>query len=219
MKKVNYIIQLNKAFERFNTDTRIKQGHITMYLAFFQKWNREFFKTTITISRELIMEWAKMKSKTTYHNFVKDLNDWDYLRYYPSYNPARGSKIKMTIFCTQPDQNLVNSDLEPRQNLVSSYKHKTNENFNKLATPRNELEVLSFFKINDWPAIEGKKFYAYYKNKDWTLSRGLKIKNWQETAKNYVEKGFKIKEEYTSPISDYVDNLRTKHHKDYGISL
>lgn len=219
MEKVNYIVQLNMAFERFNKDMRIKQGHITLYLAFFQKWNREFFKTTITINRELIMEWAKIKSKTTYHNFVKDLNDWDYLKYYPSYNPARGSKIKMAIFCTQPDQNLANIVPEPRQNLVPSYKHKTTENFNKLAKPKNEEEVLSFFKTNDWPAIEGKKFYAYYKNKDWTLSRGLKIKNWQETAKNYVEKGFKIKEEYTSPISGYVDNLRTKHHKDYGIPL
>tara|TARA_R110002167_G_C12705596_1_gene654418 strand:+ start:16142 stop:16288 length:147 start_codon:yes stop_codon:yes gene_type:complete len=44
MDKVNYIAHLNAAFEKFNRDERIKQGHITLYLAFFQKWNREFFK-------------------------------------------------------------------------------------------------------------------------------------------------------------------------------
>lgn len=37
MENVNYIKHLNAVFERFNSDERIKQGHITLYLAFFQK--------------------------------------------------------------------------------------------------------------------------------------------------------------------------------------
>ncbi|MBU2929115.1 hypothetical protein [Winogradskyella psychrotolerans] len=219
MEKVNYITQLNAVFELFNKDHRIKQGHITLYLAFFQKWNREFFKTTITVNRELIMERAKFKSKTTYHNYLRELNDWDYLQYYPSYHPAIGSKIKMSIFFVQAGQNLANSVPELGQILVSSYKHKTKENFNKLARPKNELEVLSFFKENNWPAIEGKKFYAYYQAKNWKLSRGLKIKNWKQSAKNFVERGFKIKEKYTSPFSGYVDNLKNNNVKDYDIPL
>ena len=105
MKKVNYIIQLNEAFERFNNDDRIKQGHITLYLAFFQKWNREYFKKTITINREWIMEKAKIKSKTTYHSYLKDLNDWNYLQYCPSYHPTKGSKIQMSIFLVQMVKN------------------------------------------------------------------------------------------------------------------
>jgi len=36
MEKVNYIAHLNAAFERFNNDYKIRQGHITLYLAFFQ---------------------------------------------------------------------------------------------------------------------------------------------------------------------------------------
>ncbi len=69
--------------------------------------------------------------------------------------------------------------------------------------------------------MEGKKFYAYYQANNWTLSRGLKIKNWKESAKKYVEKGFKIKEEYTSPISGHLDNLRRfdSRNKDYGQPL
>ncbi|MDT0651751.1 hypothetical protein [Autumnicola edwardsiae] len=221
MEKVNYIIQLNEAFERFNNDDRIKQGHITLYLAFFQKWNREYFKKTITINREWIMEKAKIKSKTTYHNYLKDLNDWGYLRYYPSYHPARGSKVQMSIFFSSVGQNLATCAPEPGQNLVPSYKHKTKENLNKLARPKNELVVLNFFKENNWPVMEGKKFYAYYQANNWTLSRGLKIKNWKESAKKYVEKGFKIKEEYTSPISGHLDNLRRfdSRKKDYGQPL
>ena len=101
MERVNYIIQLNAVFDCFNKDTRIKQGHITLYLAFFQKWNRQFFKKTITINRELIMEKAKFKSKTTYHNYLRDLNNWGYLKYFPSYHPSRGSKVQMAIFLIQ----------------------------------------------------------------------------------------------------------------------
>lgn len=219
MERVNYIIQLNAIFECFNKDARIKQGHITLYLAFFQKWNREFFKETITINRGSIMEKAKFKSKTTYHNYLNDLNNWSYLKYFPSYHPAKGSKIKMTIFCGQSVQNLDNYVPELGQNLVSSYKHKTKENYNKLTRPKNELVVLEFFKKNSWPEKEGRKFYAYYETKNWKLSRGLNIQNWKESAKNFVEKGFIIKEEYTSPFSGYVDNLKNNNVKDYDIPL
>ncbi len=220
MEYVNYIVQLNMAFERFHNDARIKQGHITLYLAFFQKWNRGFFKTAITINRELIMDRAKIKSKTTYHNFVKDLNDWGYLQYFPSYHPARGSKIKMAIFCTQPVQNLDKTVPEPRQNLVSSYKHKTNENYNKLERPKNELAILDFFKENNWPEMEGRKFYAYYQTKNWKLGRGLNIKNWKTAANNFVKNGFMVeKERPTSPINGYVDRLNSNINKDYGQPL
>jgi len=152
MGNANYITHLNAVFEKFNKDDKIKQGHITLYLAFFQKWNREYFKKTLTINRADIMERAKFKSKTTYHNYLKDLNDWGYLNYFPSFHPARGSKVRMSIFGTttgtssgiQAHQKLASSVRESGQNLVPSYKHKTKENFNKLAKPRNELEVLAF---------------------------------------------------------------------------
>lgn len=124
MDKVNYITHLNAVLETFNMDERIKQGHISLYLAFFYLWNRKFFKETLTINRGLIMERAKIKSKTTYHNYLRDLNDWGYLQYYPSFNPARGSKIKMFIFFTQERQKLASTVPEHSQNLVLSYKHK-----------------------------------------------------------------------------------------------
>ena len=210
MEKVNYIKHLNAVFQRFNRDERIKQGHITLYLAFFQKWNREFFKKTLTINRELIMENAKIKSKTTYHNYLKDLNEWEYLKYYPSYHPARGSRIKMFIFetslNTQRVQNLANSVPEPGQNLVPSYKLKTNKNFIKRHPIKfNEKEVLLFFKKNNWEAIEAKKFYTYIKSKKW------KTDNWQIIAQIYAKNNFELKEpERTSPISVYLDNLTIK---------
>lgn len=215
MEKVNYIVHLNATFKKFNRDERIKQGHITLYLAFFQKWNREFFKKTITVNRTSIMERAKFKSKTTYHNYLKDLNNWGYLNYFPSFHPARGSKISLFIFGTSSDtvayQKLANNVPEPGQKLLPSLKHKKKENFNKLAKPRNEQVVLSFFKENNWPEIEGRKFYAYYHVKKWKLQRGLNITNWKAAAKKFVKKGNKIKLEAARPISGYLNNLRNNY--------
>lgn len=192
MENVNYIKHLNTVFERFNNDERIKQGHITLYLAFFQKWNREFFKKTLTINRELVMDCAKIKSKTTYHNYLKDLNEWEYLKYYPSYHPARGSKIKMFIFetslSTQKVQNMANNVPEPGQKMVPSYKLKTKENFFKRHPIKfNEKEVLIFFKNNNWPAVEARKFYTYIKAKKW------KTDNWQIIAQIFAKNNFELK--------------------------
>ena len=223
MDKVNYIVHLNATFEKFNRDERIKQGHITLYLAFFQKWNREYFKKTITVNKTSIIERAKFKSKTTYHNYLKDLYDWGYLSYFPSFHPARGSKVNLFIFGTSSEQalnkcctssgigtgqKLASCVPEPGQNLVPFYKHKTKENLNKLAKPKNEQVVLDFFKENNWPEIEGRKFYTYFQAKKWKLQRGLNILNWKATAKNFVEKGYKIKHEATRPINGYLNKLR-----------
>lgn len=92
MQKVNYIVHLNAVFERFHNDDRIKQGHITLYLAFFQKWNREFYKKTLTINRQFIMERAKFKSKTTYHNYLKDLNNLGVSQLLSFFSSSKGFK-------------------------------------------------------------------------------------------------------------------------------
>lgn len=219
MKSVNYIIHLNTILEIFNNDERIRQGHITLYLAFFYLWNRKFFKKTLTINRELIMERAKIKSKTTYHNHLRDLDAWGYLKYYPSYHPLRGSKIKMTRACpksgttsgTKQVQILANCVPEPSQNLVSSYKHKTKENLNKQPDLIfNESEVILFFKQNGWPEIEARKFYAFIQSKKW------KTDNWQMIAKIFAKNDFKLKEpKKTRPISGYVEKQRNKGSNDY----
>ncbi len=85
------------------------------------------------------------------------MDEWGYIKYYPSYHPAIGSKIKRTRACsksgttigTQKVQNLDKYFPKPSQNLISSYKHKTKENLNKQAVIFfNEKEVIFFFKNN-----------------------------------------------------------------------
>ncbi|WP_405222827.1 hypothetical protein [Dokdonia sp. Asnod1-B02] len=224
MEKVNYITQLNTVLEMFHNDERIRQGHITLYLALFQKWNQKFFKKLITINRELVMERAKIKSKTTYHNHLRNLDTWGYLKYHPSYHPARGSKVEMKsyspIFDTSSGtvkvQNLANSVPEPSQILVSSYKHKTKENLNKQSgIIFNETNVFLFFKENNWPEEEAIKFYAYIQSQKWKSKE-----NWQKAAFVFFKNAFKMPStKSTSPISGYLDNLSPNRNKNYNMPL
>lgn len=212
MEKVNFIIQLNSVFEKFNKDRRIKQGHITLYLAFFQKWNREYFRKVIAINSQEIRSWAKIKSKTTYHSYLKDLVRWGFLEYYPSSTPKAASRIKMIIYSPKIEpssgsssvQKLDSSPLNGVQNLIPSLK-QINPNQNKQGRPIFEKDIINFFKENKWPEIEAKKFYIYIKTKKW------KTDNWEKIAQIYAKNGFKLNEpERRSPFFGYVQNLEQR---------
>tara|TARA_R110002051_G_scaffold91769_1_gene161559 strand:- start:207 stop:551 length:345 start_codon:yes stop_codon:yes gene_type:complete len=114
---------------------------------------------------------------------------------------------------------MANSVPEPGQNLVPSYKHKTKENLNKQAKPKNELAVLIFFKENNWPEMKGRKFYAYYHAIKWKLQRGLNVRNWKLQTKNFVENGYEIRHEAARPISGYLNNLKGVVGKNYDEPL
>ena len=94
---MNYIKLLNAAFEKFFFDDRLNPSHISLYMALFQEWNSSRFAEAFYVNRRDLMQVAKIGSKSTYHRCVTDLHSWDYLTYFPSNNPYKGSKIKMTL--------------------------------------------------------------------------------------------------------------------------
>lgn len=97
---MNYIKLLNAAFEKFYFDDRLNPTHISLYMALFQEWNSCRFMDEFYVNRREIMRCAKIGSKSTYHRCIVDLDAWQYLSYYPSNNPYKGSKIKMSIIGT-----------------------------------------------------------------------------------------------------------------------
>jgi hypothetical protein len=100
---MNYIKLLNAAFEKFFFDDRLNPTHISLYMALFQEWNSSRFADEFFVNRRELMRVAKIGSKSTYHRCVTDLHSWNYLTYFPSNNPYKGSKIKMTIIKTTDD--------------------------------------------------------------------------------------------------------------------
>ncbi len=100
---MNYIKLLNAAFEKFYFDDRLNPTHISLYMALFQEWNSCRFMDEFYVNRRELMRVAKIGSKSTYHRCVTDLDSWNYLSYFPSNNPYKGSKIKMSIIGTSDE--------------------------------------------------------------------------------------------------------------------
>ncbi|WP_417935315.1 hypothetical protein [Flagellimonas aequoris] len=66
-------------------------------MALFQEWNSNRFADEFYVNRRELMRVAKIGSKSTYHSCIVDLDGWQYLSYFPSNNPYKGSKVKMAI--------------------------------------------------------------------------------------------------------------------------
>jgi hypothetical protein len=101
---MNYIRHLAGFFERVAADERLNPTHISMYVSLFQFWNASRFKNPISISRNELMRVSKISAKATYHKCMKDLNDFGYLKYKPSFNPFKGSLVYLFNFQTSSEQ-------------------------------------------------------------------------------------------------------------------
>ena len=221
MQKVNYILHLKGVFIQFSKDSRLNPTHISLYVALFQIWNSNRFMEEFYINREEIMSFSKIGSKSTYHKCIKELNHWKYIIYYPSHNPFKGSKIKMFNFETSSKQVVDSYSPKNGQALVSINKHiQTNKNINKLDQPKNEKEIIDFFKKENWPIIEAQKFFNHYQGIGWKVGGKTKIVNWQSTARNWMLKAEEIKIEKTQKgVSQNQDNLKTSKNKNYNEPL
>lgn len=221
MQKVNYIKHLKGVFIQFSKDNRLNPTHISLYIALFQIWNNNRFLDEFYINREEVMSFSKIGSKSTYHKCIKELNHWKYIIYYPSHNPFKGSKIKMFNFETSYKQVMDSYNPINGQALVSNNKHiQTNKNINKLDQPKNENDVITFFKNEKWPIIEAQKFFNHYQGIGWKVGGKTKIVNWQATAKNWMLKAEEIKTKISQKaVSQNQDNLKTSKNKNYNEPL
>ncbi|MDL5512464.1 hypothetical protein QSE00_11600 [Arenibacter sp. M-2] len=239
---MNYIKLLNAAFERFYFDDRLNPTHISLYMALFQEWNSSRFADEFYVNRRDLMRVAKIGSKSTYHRCVTELDAWNYLSYFPSNNPYKGSKIKMSIIGTsdEPVTGQYNPILEQlaeqyhpiREPVV--YQHRpingqalvstinNTKQVNNTKQPKGRQAVLIFFNKKGFDADEGKKFFNHYEANDWKTSDGKAIRDWQALAINWMDRTELFDQENKpnkKEASQIKDNLRTTKTKDYGQPL
>ena len=80
-------------FVAISVDRRISYPHIVLYMALFQCWNSNEFVNPISVSRARIMRMSKINSQSTYHKYMKELVDFGYINYSPSYHPILGTTV------------------------------------------------------------------------------------------------------------------------------
>ena len=182
---MNYIKLLNAAFEKFYFDDRLNPTHISLYMALFQEWNSSRFANEFYVNRRDLMLASKIGSKSTYHRCVTNLDSWGYLSYYPSNNPYKGSKIKMSIIGTsdEPDMGRYSPILEqvaeqyrPIHEPVVYQHHPNNEQALDSHRPTSGQALVS--TINNTKQVNNIK----------------QPKGWQAVIDFFIEKSFNADE-------------------------
>jgi len=116
---MNYIKHLTGFFEKVSTDFDLNPTHISLYMAIFQLWNQNRFQNPICISRDELMRVSKIASYATYHKCIKELDERNFVKYMPSYNPFKGSTLEVVNldFYTKPIQKKEIKKLKTQQKI------------------------------------------------------------------------------------------------------
>lgn len=232
MSSTNYIKHLTEVFQIISDDTNLNPTHVSLYIALFQFWNLNRFKNPFYIHRDDVMKLSKIGSKTTYHRCLRDLDTWKYIVYHPSHNPLKGSKIEMTKYGTSSGQVVgqlmgqksAKSGQVVGQALVSLINNNKHIKTNKQERPNTINEVFYFFKKNEWPKIEGEKFFNYYETLNWKIKGITKIYDWKAAAKNWMLKASEFKMKSNENLNEVQkpqqqSNLKVLKNKNYNEPL
>ena len=84
---------LSDFFTAISKDYRISITHIGIYAALLQYWDEHDCESPIQVFSYEIMTLAKISGSATYHKCIKELNEYGYIKYLPSYKRNEGSKI------------------------------------------------------------------------------------------------------------------------------
>lgn len=160
---MNYIKHLTGFFDKLVHDYDLNPTHVSLYISLFQFWNLNRFENPISITRDEVMRISKICSKATYHKCMRELHEKGYVIYEPSYNPFRGSLVRMVN---------LSSELKPlRKKEVTQLKTKqvneqaVNKNKTSSDTSTEQALVSSINIINNTNSTNNVNIEEQAKNK------------------------------------------------------
>jgi hypothetical protein len=78
---------------RMEKDDRLLPTHLSLFTGLFVQWQRNGFISPFGVTRKTLMAFSKVASIATYHKCIKELDEYGYIRYEPSYHPKLGSQV------------------------------------------------------------------------------------------------------------------------------
>jgi hypothetical protein len=94
MKTQSFTAELagyGKLIRRMGKDQRLYATHISLFTALFVCWQRGGFVSPFSFNRRELMSCSRILSVATYHKCIRELDEYGYMRYQPSYHPKLGS--------------------------------------------------------------------------------------------------------------------------------
>ena len=87
--------QLTHFINKMVSDHRLKPVHISLSLALCHSWITSRFQRSYRVSRKALMKASRIRSMTTYHKVIRELQGFGYLKYFPSYHPVKASEVEL----------------------------------------------------------------------------------------------------------------------------
>ena len=222
---MNYIRHLTGVFQCMDNDKRLTPFHISLYMVLFRQWNNNRFKNPISIARDELMKAAKIGSVNTYTKALKQLHQYQYIRYEPSFNPHIGSRIYLYTFENANGHTIDNTDeieMSPLLNIENNKNNSNQKNKNTQAQNfENQLEPLKkmnpnpepnpgdipppmehliiYFNEKEFSAIEAEKFFNYFQSNGWLVGGKSPMKDWKAAARNWMLNAKKFNKNGTKP--------------------
>ncbi|MFD0765398.1 hypothetical protein ACFQZI_11090 [Mucilaginibacter lutimaris] len=88
---------LSVFFDAVRKDPRICVTHIGLFATLVAYWQANGYPSPIYAYAREIMPMAKILANTTYHRCIRDLHDFGYILYEPSYKRNERSKIFLKV--------------------------------------------------------------------------------------------------------------------------
>ncbi|HEU4576573.1 MAG TPA: hypothetical protein VFS36_16350 [Chitinophagaceae bacterium] len=79
--------------EMIKEDARINPAHISLYSALVHCCRKKQYLHPVTVFSHEIMPLCKISGTATYHRSIRELHQYGYIRYVPSYNHFLGSLV------------------------------------------------------------------------------------------------------------------------------
>jgi hypothetical protein len=208
-------------------------------MALFRRWNKNFFRNPVSVSRDELMKISKIGSVNTYTKCLKQLDAWGFIQYKPSYNRHRGSLIYMFTFDksseidVRPYTNNINNtnrDKQVKNDFEKNAKPQKAENMKNAKSsgygpdiPPKEEHVQIYFAEKDFPAVEAEKFFNYFQSNGWLVGGRSKMKDWKAAARNWILNAEKFnkhgKNKRNQTRAPKPGNLNTPSNKNYSEPL
>jgi len=79
--------------ESVKEDPRINTAHISLYVSLVSYWYANSQKNPLCVFSRDIMPVCKISGPATYHRSIRELHEYGYIKYVPSFNHFLGSLV------------------------------------------------------------------------------------------------------------------------------
>ena len=117
---MNHQKQLSAFFHLTHNNTRLFPSHMSLYTVLFQLWSRNRYQNPVGIIREDVMKMSKINAKATYHKCMRDLQEFQFITYYPSFSQYHSSTVHLKPLNFEPVQLMSTSSMNEHVNKSSS---------------------------------------------------------------------------------------------------